>query len=142
LLSRGADINTRDYNGDTPLHLAVRNQNSMAKELIILLLGFGANYKIRNIPGQLAHEAASISCPVQRQNKILLCSLIDQIEWTKEQQALDIQKSILFNMQEQTKLLAEMKNQIQQLKEEVQQIKNQVENKELPKQNSSQAFFN
>jgi ankyrin repeat protein len=141
LLYQGADINTRDYNGDTPLHLAVANQNPMSKELIVLLISSGANYKIKNTSGKLAHESVYTITSVTRRNILLFCSLVDQAEWNKEQQALEIQKSILSNMQEQTKLLAEMKNQIEQLKGELQQVKNQVENKESSKQNSTQGFF-
>ena len=49
LASAGADINQPDWNGDTPLHYAIMQNNLTAAQLLIDL---GANTRLRNMQGK------------------------------------------------------------------------------------------
>ena len=56
LLALGFDVNVKDYNGETPLHWAVRNKNV---KLITLLLRYGANPNAKDdIAGTTPFELA------------------------------------------------------------------------------------
>ena len=55
LLAAGASTDLGDYNGDTPLHLAVRYKNYQA---IQLLLKYHAKIRIANIQGENALDLA------------------------------------------------------------------------------------
>ena len=46
-------INIQNINGDTPLHLAVKNNNSNTYRFLLLK---GANYTIRNYDGKTASD--------------------------------------------------------------------------------------
>ena len=45
LLKSGANVNTKDSLGNTPLHLAVKENNIL---MVILLIEKGANIKLKN----------------------------------------------------------------------------------------------
>lgn len=55
LLDGGADVNEKDYNGVTPLHIASKQGN---RYLIIALLRRGARPDIRNDAGKLPVDVA------------------------------------------------------------------------------------
>jgi ankyrin repeat protein len=46
ILSLGADVNQRDHNGDTPLHLAIQSRHPLP--IIQLLLDLNANTTLKN----------------------------------------------------------------------------------------------
>ena len=55
LIQNGINVNHKDWNENTPLHLATENNNSLA---IGILLRAGANENIRNYNGKTPHEIA------------------------------------------------------------------------------------
>ena len=55
LLENGADVNTKDNNGDTPLHCAV---SSGKKNMVELLIAKGADVNARNKKGLTPLRAA------------------------------------------------------------------------------------
>ncbi len=75
LIEEGADINIRDKNGDTPLMIAVRNNDS---RMANLLLGKGASPLPMNNTGEHALGIA------QKNGNIELATIIDTITIRKE----------------------------------------------------------
>ena len=75
LLDRGADINTADQAGDTPLHLAARSSEPWheppAAEVIRLLLKEGANITTANNDGDTACDVARSD---DESTRALLCT--------------------------------------------------------------------
>ncbi|KAF7870303.1 hypothetical protein EAF04_004049 [Stromatinia cepivora] len=67
LVSHGADINTQDIKGDTPLHRACRSHSMKMDEMITTLLSFQPNLNIQNNLGEtclhnINHDAGPINC--------------------------------------------------------------------------------
>lgn len=53
LISNGANVNKQNRNGDTPLHHAVKNiEYQIQNDLVILLIKFGSNLRIKNNDGK------------------------------------------------------------------------------------------
>ena len=50
LLENGANVNTRNVNGDTPFHLAIISEK-FSIELVKVLLDYGADFKLKNKKG-------------------------------------------------------------------------------------------
>lgn len=66
LLAYNADVNSQEYNGDTPLHYAVR----YAPTLIPLLLEAGADMTIKNNAGQTPADLARAGTDENAQNAL------------------------------------------------------------------------
>ncbi|KAK7912221.1 hypothetical protein PG985_014702 [Apiospora marii] len=56
LLIRGADVNVKDAEGRTPLHVAIRNERLQAAKALV---AFGVDPKIADKQGKTAHDYAS-----------------------------------------------------------------------------------
>ena len=57
LLERGADINSRDNAGNTPMHIAAANNNM--NSIMFLLSDIGADITIQNNYGETARDLAA-----------------------------------------------------------------------------------
>ena len=59
LLTHGADLNARDVDGNTALHLAAHCENcDLASEIILTLLDAGADAGLRNVQGLTPWDVA------------------------------------------------------------------------------------
>ena len=70
LLANGADPNLQNEDGDTPLHRAIEEENSVF-DSILLLLSRGADPKIRNAKGE-----SCLSLAIKKQDVRLLNTLV------------------------------------------------------------------
>lgn len=53
LLAKGADVNAKNKNGETPLHRIAASENELGQEIAKLLLAKGASPRIKNNAGKL-----------------------------------------------------------------------------------------
>ena len=59
LLQKHASVNARDYNGETPLHVAAAIEHEEVPEVVSMLKQYGAELTCRNHQGLAPHEVAS-----------------------------------------------------------------------------------
>ena len=64
LQNAGADINTQDSRGNTPLHYAVKNNDG---DVMVHLVDLGANCDIKNASGYRAMQVANVNGNMQQQ---------------------------------------------------------------------------
>ncbi|PKL39350.1 MAG: hypothetical protein CVV41_21170 [Candidatus Riflebacteria bacterium HGW-Riflebacteria-1] len=94
LASAGADINQPNWNGDTPLHYAIMQNNLAAAQLLINL---GANTRFRNMQGKtvlsLMWEAPNKALWSNLYHQLLMQGILAEVEHPVDQNLPDWNRS-------------------------------------------------
>lgn len=140
LLEKGADIDTRDNEGRSLLHIMVENQNPNSIMLIDFLLKKGANIHAKDIEGKKPYEISKYSSLNQssKRNMVHLRKIADEHKMIKEQKNGQQFEKILEILENQNNTIKNMQEKIMQLNRQLQSTE---QNAEIINSTYTQKFF-